>query len=183
MHRGAPSAYHTAMFEFNAMLTRIAAAIDEFASAAVGLAMGVGIWIATVVVLSVSLVGVAARERGRNGFAWALFAIVLLPPVAALLLLVMPNRAPDSERIHAERNQRGLTLCPHCAEVVRREAIRCRHCGAGLGGGGDGGRLPLPAAPEHAKGFADPPTLSHGKGSRRSGRRRQTGPRLEFIHD
>ena len=121
------------MLEFSAMLKGIAAALAAFASAAAGAAIGVGVWMILAWLLSAALVALAGGERGRSLLAWGVFAIVLSPPIAALLLLALPSRAAERERRLARGGKRGLALCPACAEVIRAEARRCRHCREEIG--------------------------------------------------
>jgi hypothetical protein len=75
------------------------------------------------------VVGIAAAHRGRNGARWLLLAVLLTPLIAGLLVLALPD--PDRERQQQEflKNSRK---CPLCAELVRREAIVCKHCGRDL---------------------------------------------------
>jgi hypothetical protein len=75
------------------------------------------------------VVGIAAAHRGRNGAAWLLLAVVTSPLIAGLLLLVLPD--PNKERQQQEL-LKTARKCPLCAELVRREAIVCKHCGRDL---------------------------------------------------
>jgi hypothetical protein len=70
------------------------------------------------------VVGIAAAHRGRNGAAWLLLAVVTSPLIAGLLLLVLPD--PNKERQQQEL-LKTARKCPLCAELVRREAIVCKH--------------------------------------------------------
>jgi hypothetical protein len=65
------------------------------------------------------VVGIAASVRGRNGVGWFFLAVVITPLIAGLLVLVLPD-ANYSRK------------CPFCAELVRREAVVCKHCGRDL---------------------------------------------------
>jgi hypothetical protein len=75
------------------------------------------------------VVGIAASHRGRNGFGWFLLACVISPLVAGLLVLVLPNAEIERQKQEVLKNSRK---CPFCAELVRREAIVCKHCGRDL---------------------------------------------------
>jgi hypothetical protein len=70
-----------------------------------------------------------ARSKGHNFWAWWLFGaalfIVALP--AALLL------SRNEEEIERRSLQTGNhKKCPYCAEIVRAEAVVCKHCGREL---------------------------------------------------
>lgn len=72
------------------------------------------------------VIGYAAFRRGRSCFGWFLLGILISPLLAGFLLLALPNktmRAPTPET-HVK--------CPDCAELVRREARVCMHCGCRL---------------------------------------------------
>jgi hypothetical protein len=75
------------------------------------------------------VVGIAAAHRGRSGAGWLLLAVVISPLIAGLLVLALPD--PNKERQQREL-QKNSRKCPLCAELVRREAIVCKHCGRDL---------------------------------------------------
>ncbi|MGE0312706.1 MAG: hypothetical protein AB7P21_13920 [Lautropia sp.] len=124
------------MLEFSAMMKGIAAALAAFASAVAGVAVGIGAWLVLAWLIGVAVVAIGARERGRNPVGWALIAMVLTPPLAVLSLLVLPTHAAERERRLALAGRDGLAICPVCAEVIRVEALRCRHCASVLPGEG-----------------------------------------------
>lgn len=69
------------------------------------------------------------RNKARSGCGG--FAIgFLLRPLGLILALVT---APD----HREAERRSLVSgemrrCPHCAELIRRAALKCRYCGSSV---------------------------------------------------
>jgi hypothetical protein len=70
-----------------------------------------------------------ARARGRRTFGWALLGF-LLGPFGVLLAYMMP---PKTEVLELDALASGeMKRCPSCAELVRSEATKCRHCGAEL---------------------------------------------------
>lgn len=81
-------------------------------------------WWVVLWIVCVITVAMAAEERGRNGGAWALLAI-LFGPVALVMLIAFPEsiRSPGSKRFQQ---------CPECREWVRRDARRCKYCVANL---------------------------------------------------
>lgn len=120
------------MLEFSAMLKAVAATLAGFAGLIAGAAIGLGSWLVLAWLFGVALVALAGRERGRGALAWGLLAFLLTPPLAGLMLLVLPSRVAERERRLAKRRAGGRALCPMCAEVIRIEALRCRHCGAAV---------------------------------------------------
>ena len=77
----------------------------------------VGLCIATMIV---------AGNRGRGQLSWLLLAI-LLGPVALIMVLVSKPRLVELES--REILNGGAVRCPYCAELVRSQAIVCKHCG------------------------------------------------------
>jgi len=56
--------------------------------------------------------------------------LALLVPVVALVVVLL---AKSGQQIAAETRQFGeYKKCPFCAEPVRLEAVKCRHCGSTL---------------------------------------------------
>lgn len=153
----------TAMWDLLAALKfgtgAAAGAVAGAASTLAAIGLGLGGWLVAAWLITAVLVARGAAGRGRSALAWFLLAILLAPPVAALMLLVVPDRAERRQRDRALLGKDGLRLCPSCAEVVRQEARCCRYCGVDLqrldqererqaGGariaGGAGPRLPSP---------------------------------------
>ena len=78
------------------------------------------LWIALSIVI-----GVAADARGRDGTGWFLLSLLISPLLAGIILFVLPA--------HISRKVlRTLRICPACAELVKREARICKHCGTRL---------------------------------------------------
>ena len=66
-----------------------------------------------------------ANRRGRSYGGWLLISLLLSPLVGFILLLVSSDLS----------EQTGLKVgthkkCYQCAEIVKKEAIKCKHCGA-----------------------------------------------------
>lgn len=72
------------------------------------------------------LTGVAARNKGRSAWGFALIALILTPVVGLVAVWAVKDlsgRLPDTE-LNGER----LKKCPFCAELIKAEARVCRYC-------------------------------------------------------
>ena len=81
-----------------------------------------------------------ASIAGRKGYSrpfWFLMGFLLFALALPAALFVKPNEAGMGK----ELARQGLKKCPACAEVIKREAAKCRHCGTQL-------RRPRPATTE-----------------------------------
>lgn len=66
---------------------------------------------------------------------WAFFALSLLftPAIGIVLALFAASREPQAQPGIVDRlAAREFRKCPRCAELVRREATKCRFCGGSL---------------------------------------------------
>ena len=79
---------------------------------------------------------IVANNKGRSGCGFLLLGFFLGPIGLILALVVSPDQTAKEKKILDSNQGRR---CPYCAEVVRREAIKCRFCGE---------RLPEQEAPE-----------------------------------
>lgn len=86
-------------------------------------------WVLIWVALS-GVAGVIAAKKGRSPGGFFLLALLLSPLVGILAAIVASeNKArTEEEQIHAGQARR----CPFCAELVRAEAVLCKHCGRSL---------------------------------------------------
>lgn len=84
-------------------------------------------WIAIVWLILSLLVGVFSRNRGHSFLAGFVFAVILSPLIAFLIVLV---RKPNAAALENRSVAAGASKkCPTCAEVVRADALKCKHCG------------------------------------------------------
>lgn len=75
------------------------------------------------------VVGIIAGSKGRSFLGWFVYGFLLFP-VALVHVLVTPrNQAHDDRRALLSGE---VVKCPACAELVRREAVVCKHCGRDL---------------------------------------------------
>ncbi len=82
------------------------------------------------------VVGVIAGSRGRGSGNWFVLSMLISPLLGLILVAMLPSlkTAPGvpTPETHVK--------CPECAELVLKEARKCKHCGSAL--------IPQPALPE-----------------------------------
>lgn len=75
------------------------------------------------------VMGTSVLTQGTASGALAA-TLAFLVPVVVLIVVVL---AKNGQQIAAETGQfDGYRRCPFCAEPVRMEAIKCKHCGSEL---------------------------------------------------
>ncbi len=73
---------------------------------------------------------VVAGNKGRNRIGWFLIGF-LLGPFGLILALVVGKNNEAIEK--AQMDSGEFKKCPHCAELIKREATKCRYCGEAVG--------------------------------------------------
>lgn len=84
------------------------------------------LWIACALVAAL-----VAHAKGRSWGNWLVFGLLCGPLGLAVCFLPSFDRL---QRAEAQRHgaSRDYRRCPQCAELVRREAVKCLHCAADL---------------------------------------------------
>jgi hypothetical protein len=78
------------------------------------------------VVLS-AVVATTADNRGGFGWAWFIGSLLFSPLLCFLLLMASPK---NQDKIDALAIKNGvMKKCPRCAEIIKRDALVCKHCG------------------------------------------------------
>lgn len=76
-----------------------------------------------------SVVGVIAENKGRSFHGFFFLSFALSPLVGFISVMV----SKGAQELAVERGDYGIyRKCPACADVVRKEAIKCKHCGSAL---------------------------------------------------
>lgn len=81
------------------------------------------------------LVGFWAHTKGRFAFGWFVISFMLSPLIGGIIVAILPKAGKAA----MPRDEAGNVMtpdmyvrCPDCRELVRKDARKCKHCGASL---------------------------------------------------
>jgi hypothetical protein len=78
-------------------------------------------------VMFAALVAAWASSRGRSGLGYFMLSFILSPFVGVIILIIV---GPKQKEIEARQlESREFKKCQACAELIRVEARKCKHCG------------------------------------------------------
>jgi hypothetical protein len=86
------------------------------------------IFLLIVWILNGIITAVIAQFKNHNGPLW--FILGLFFPTIALIIIIFFKETITPE--NAKPNPNSHVKCPDCAEIIRREAKICKHCGCKL---------------------------------------------------
>ena len=87
-------------------------------------------WVGFIIgVFSMIAAWVLAGSKRRNRALWLMLAI-LFGPLTVLLLACFPKVGELSNAATEASSPLLYRKCPFCAEEIRREAVKCKHCGS-----------------------------------------------------
>ena len=77
------------------------------------------------------LVAVLAHKRGRFAFGWGIISVMLSPLIGGVIVMALPNAKKNivKDGLGNQITEATHKRCTACKEFIRRDALKCRHCG------------------------------------------------------
>ncbi len=72
-------------------------------------------------------VAMYAHNKGRGTFKALLVSLLFSPLIGFIVVALLENQVNDRLLEYGD-----LKKCPSCAELVKSEALKCKHCGTEL---------------------------------------------------
>ncbi len=85
---------------------------------------------------------IIANGKGRGG--WFILGL-LFGPFSLVVALLPSMAAIDQVKARSSGEHGEFKRCSFCAESVRKEAIKCKHCGSDIPGGSETEKEETPA--------------------------------------
>lgn len=79
------------------------------------------------ILLIAAKIGLIAESKGRSYKTFFWLSLLFSPLIMWILVATM---ATDTASISSSNSLPGLKKCPDCAEFVKIEAVKCKHCGS-----------------------------------------------------
>lgn len=70
-----------------------------------------------------------AKSKGHSFFAWWIYGTLLFIIALVHSLVIRKDAEAEEKNLIAFE---GMKKCPFCAELIKSEAIKCKHCGSDL---------------------------------------------------
>lgn len=72
-------------------------------------------------------IGFINQSRGNGFITGLLLSLILSPLIGFIIVIVTKENTAKLEKAQIAKGK--LKKCPKCAEVIKSEAVICKHCG------------------------------------------------------